>query len=124
AVGLWHERAFSRVTVASSERGAPLSRAMLELGPVDWLSVFVGMGRSYGRTLRLSPTALGALRPRNGAWRMEELELVFPARVVVRLRDGSELVSERRLHPGQRGTPEEEIEEVLAAKAAAHLAFV
>jgi hypothetical protein len=124
AVRLRHEPAFSRETVASIERGVPLSRAMREdLGPVDWLSVFVGMGRSYGRTLRVPPAALAALRPRNADWRLNELELVFPARVVVRLRDGSELVAERRRHPGQGGTPEQEIDDVLAAKGAAYTAF-
>ncbi len=124
AVRLRHEPAFSRDTVASIERGVPLSRAILEdLGPVDWLSIFVGMGRSYGRTVRVPPAALAALRPRNADWRLDELELVFPVRVIVRLRDGSELVAERRLHPGQKGTAEQEIDEVLTAKGAAYTAL-
>ena len=124
AVRLRHEPAFSRETVASIERAVPLSRALVEdLGPVDWLSVFVGMGRSYGRTLRVPASALAALRPRNAEWRLDELELVFPARVAVRLHDRTELVAERRLHPGQKGAPEDEIDEVIAEKGAAYTAF-
>ena len=122
AVRLRHEPAFTRETIRSIEKGAPVSRAMRELGVVDWLSVFVGTWRSYGRTLRLSPAALGALRPRNDRWRLDELELVFPARVVVRLRDGSDLVAERRLHPGQKGAPDEEIDALIGEKGAAYTA--
>ena len=124
SVRLSHEPAFSRDSVASIERAVPLSRAVLtELGPIDWLSILVGLSRSYGRTLRFPPAALAALRPLNAEWRLEDLELVFPARVVVRLRGGGELVAERRLHPGQKGTPEEEIDAVVAEKGAAYTAF-
>jgi hypothetical protein len=115
AVRLRHEPAFTRDTVASLERGVPLSRAALDLRPLDWLAVLVGFGRRYGRALRLPPAALAALRPRGVEWRIDQLELVSPARVVVRLRDGTELVAERRLHPGQGGTAEE-IDRLIAAK--------
>ncbi len=116
AVRLRHDPTFSRDTISSLERGAPLSRALLDLRPFDWLAVLVGLGRSYGRALRVPPAALGALRPRSVIWAPDELELVFPARVVVRLKDGSELVSERRLHPGQKGAGD--IDDVIAAKRA------
>jgi hypothetical protein len=120
-VRLRHEPQFTRDTVASIERGVPLSRAALrELGPVDWLSVFVGTWRSYGRTLRLSARALGGLRPGNREWHLGDLELVFPARVIVRLRNGEELVAESRRHPGQAGDPEEELDAIIAAKGAAY----
>jgi hypothetical protein len=120
-VRLRHEPAFTRDTVASIERAVPVSRAALrELGPVDWLSVFVGTWRSYGRTFRFSARALGALRPSNADWRLGDLELVFPARVIVRLRNGEELVAERRRHPGQAGDPEDEIDAIIAAKGAAY----
>lgn len=119
-VRLRHEPAFTRDTVASIERAIPLSRALLGLGPVDWLSALVGLRRSYGQTLQLAPGALAELRPRNTAWRLDRLELVFPARVVVRLRSGEELVAERRRHPAQAGGPPDEIEELIAAKSAAY----
>ena len=116
AVRLRHEPSFSRDTVASVARAVPLSRALLDLGPLDWLSVLVGIGRSCGPALRVPATAVAALGPLDADWRLDELELVFPARVVVRLRDGRELVAERRLHPGQKGTPDDEIDAVIAAK--------
>jgi hypothetical protein len=120
-VRLRHEPNFTRDTVASIERAVPLSRAALrELDLVDWLSVFVGTWKSYGRTLRMSPRALGALRLRNTDWRLSDLELVFPARVTVRLRNGEELVAERRRHPGQAGDSEEELDAIIAAKGAAY----
>jgi hypothetical protein len=120
-VRLRHEPQFTRDTVASIERGVPLSRAALrELGPVDWLSVFVGTWKSYGRTLRLSARALGGLRPGNREWHLGDLELVFPARVIVRLRNGEELVAESRRHPGQAGDPDEELDAIIVAKGAAY----
>jgi hypothetical protein len=91
-----------------------------ELGPVDWLSVFVGTWRSYGRAFRFSARALGALRPGNADWRLGDLELVFPARVIVRLRNGEELVAECRRHPGQAGDPADEIDAIITAKGAAY----
>jgi hypothetical protein len=120
AVRLRHEPTFSRETVACVERAAPVSRALLDLRAGDWLHLFVGMGRSYGRALRVPPSALGALRPTNDGWRLGDLALVFPARVVVRLRDGTELVAERRLHPGQNGGGDEESDAVSAAKGHAY----
>lgn len=120
-VRLRHEPEFTRDTVASIERAVPVSRAALrELGPVDWLSVFVGTWRSYGRTFRFSARALGALRPGNADWRLDDLELVFPARVIIRLRNGEELVAECRRHPGQAGDSEEEVDAIIAAKGAAY----
>jgi hypothetical protein len=120
AVRLRHEPAFTRDTVASLERGVPLSRSLLGLRPLDWLSVLVGFRRGYGRSLCLAPSALAELRPLQAGWRLERLELVFPARVVVRLRSGEELVAERGRHPAQAGAPADEIEEVIAAKGAAY----
>jgi hypothetical protein len=119
-VRLRHEPAFTRDTVASIERAVPLSNALARLGATDVLSALVGVWRSYGRALRVAPRALGALRPRNAEWRLDELELVFPARVVVRLRSGQELVAERREHPGQAGRPDEEIDRVIRSKNAAY----
>jgi hypothetical protein len=118
-VRLRHDPASSRATLAGIARAVPLARALLHLSPLDWASVVLGTWRSYGTTLRLSPRALGGLRG-GGSWRLEELELVFPARVVVRLRSGEELVAERREHPGQAGRPDDEIERVIASKGAAY----
>jgi hypothetical protein len=119
-VRLRHEPAYTRDTIASIQRGVPLSRALLSLTPVDWLSVLVGTWRSYGRTLHLSPHAVAGLFAPNAGWRLDELELVFPARVVVRLRDGRELVAERRLHPGQPGCPDGDVDDVVGRKAGAY----
>lgn len=115
-VTLSHEPAFTRETVASIERGVPLSRALLRLSPVDWLNVLAGAWKTYPRALRLAARGLAALRPLGATWRPEALELVFPARVHVLLRDGQELVAERRCHPGQPGAPEGEIDALIAAK--------
>jgi hypothetical protein len=115
-VVLRHERAYTRDTIASIERAVPLSHAVARLAPSDVLSALVGVWRSYGRTLRLTPRMLGALRPRNAGWDLDRLQLVFPARVVVRLRTGQELVAERREHPGQAGRPEDEIDRVIRSK--------
>jgi hypothetical protein len=120
AVSLRHEPAFTRDTVSSIERGVPFSRAVVGLGPMNWLGLVVGARRSYGRTLRLPARALAALRPRNAGWRLDQLELVFPARVTVRLRSGEELVAERRRHPGQAGDSDEEIGGVIAARRPAY----
>jgi hypothetical protein len=121
-VCLRHDSALTRDTIASIERAVPLSRTILQLTPVDWLSVFVGTWRTYGRAFHFSPRALAAFRPRNAAWALEELELVFPARVIVHLRSGQDLVVERRVHPGHAGAPDEEIEAVIAEKGAAYTA--
>ena len=115
-VSLRHEPAFTRETVAGIERGAPLSNALTRLGPSDVLSALIGVWRTYGRALRVAPRAVRALRPRNVDWRLDELELIFPARVVVRLRDGRELVAERRSHPGQARASDNEIDRVIASK--------
>jgi hypothetical protein len=82
--------------------------------------VLVGGLRSYGSAVRLPRAALAALRPRNAAWSPDELELVFPARVVVRLAGGRDLVAERRLHPGQPGQPQASVDAVIAAKVGAY----
>jgi hypothetical protein len=120
-VRLRHEPAFTRDTVASLERGAPLSRAALRgLGALDWVAALVGGLRSYGRAVRIPPAALAALRPTNAEWLPDELELVFPARVVVRLAGGRDLVAERRLHPGQPGQPQASVDAVIAAKVGAY----
>ena len=39
---------------------------------------------------------------------------------IVRLRNGEELVAERRRHPGQAGDPDEEVDAIIAAKGAAY----
>src|SRR5919108_12842 len=115
-ITLRHEPAFTKDTIASIERGVPLSRALLRLSPLDWLNVLAGALKSYPRPVRLAAASVPALRPLRREWLPEALELVFPARVHVRLRDGQELVAERRTHPGQPGAPEAELEDVLAAK--------
>ena len=115
-VTLRHEPAFSRDTIASIERGVPLTRTLLRLSGLDWLSVLVGAWRSYPHAFRLGIRGFTALRPSARQWRPEALELVFPARVRVRLRDGQELVAERRRHPGQAGAPDAEVDSVIAAK--------
>jgi hypothetical protein len=116
-VTLRHEPAFTRDTIASIERGVPLSRGLLRLSPVDWLNLVAGAWKSYPRPLRLAALAATPLRTLGREWRPEALELVFPARVHVRLRDGRELVAERRRHPGQAGAPAAEVEAIIAAKA-------
>jgi hypothetical protein len=115
-ITLRHERAFTKDTIASIERGVPLSRTLLRLSGIDWLNVLAGALKSYPRPVRLAAASVTALRPLRRNWLPEALELVFPARVHVRLRDGQELVAERRRHPGQPGAPDAELEDVLAAK--------
>ena len=112
AVLLRHEPAFTRDFVRSAARGAPVGRALRDLRPLDWLSALVGIRRRYGRSRGL---AVALLELRAGDWDVDELELVFPARVVVRLRSGEQLVTERRLHPGQRRSGED-VDRVIAAK--------
>jgi hypothetical protein len=121
-VTLAHEPAYTRDTVGSIQRGVSLSNSLLRLKPVDWLNVLAGTWKTYPRPLRLVAASLSALRPGGRRWRPEAIQLVFPARVHVRLRSGQELVSERRRHPGQAGAQDGEIEAVLAAKAAAQVA--
>lgn len=122
AVTLRHEPAFTRDTIASIERGVPLSRTLLRLSPLDWLNVLAGALKSYPRPVRLAARSATALRPLRREWLPEALELVFPARVHVRLRDGQELVAERRRHPGQSAASAAEIEAVIAAKTPAYSA--
>jgi hypothetical protein len=118
AIRLRHEPAFTRDTVGSIARAVPFGRALRDLSVLDWVSVLLGTWRSYGRTLKVSPAAAMALARGGREWRVEELELVFPARVVVRLKSGRELVAERRDYPGHGRRPDAEIDAVLARKAA------
>jgi hypothetical protein len=120
-VRLTHEPAYTRHTIGSIQRGVSLSNSLLRLKPVDWLNVLAGTWKTYPRPLRLAAASLSALRPVGGRWRPEAIQLVFPARVHVRLRSGQELVAERRRHPGQAGARDGEIDGIIAAKAAAHV---
>jgi hypothetical protein len=119
-VTLRHEPAFTRETIASLERSVPLTRVLLRLSPLDWLNVLAGTWKSYPRALRLAAHAAPALRALAREWRPETVELVFPARVRVRLRNGQELVAERRRHPGQADAAE--IDAVIAGKSPAYTA--
>jgi hypothetical protein len=121
-VRLTHESAYTRDTIGSIQRGVSLSNSLLRLKPVDWLNVLAGTWKTYPRPLRLVGASLSALRPGGRRWRPEAIQLVFPARVHVRLRSGQELLAERRRHPGQAGARDGEIDGVIAAKAAAHVA--
>lgn len=114
AVRLRHEPAFTRDFVASLARGAPLGRSLRDLGPADWLSVLLGVRRRYGAGVGLTAAAR-ELRSSHANWNVGELELVFPARVLVRMRGGEQLVAERRLHPGQRRGAED-VDRVIGAK--------
>jgi hypothetical protein len=117
---LRHEAAFTRETIASIARGVPLARTMSRLSAVDWLNVLAGAWKTYPHALRGAAPTLRALRSLGREWLPGRVELVFPARVRVHLRDGRELVAERRRHPGQAGAPAAELEAVIAAKTPAY----